>query len=110
MIKTVTIGDVSDAWLISHLDKDKVELPLTVDYTCVMAVIDLSDDTTVVSRSVTDTQDNNFLVYLTEAETATLTHRQRYKLVTELANPLLTPKPLKKEASTEFEAVNGCIA
>ena len=109
MIKQVTIGDISYAWLVGHLDKDKVELPLTVDYTCKIVVIKISDETTVLARDVTAKQDNTFLVFLTEIETAALEHKQRYRIVAEIANPTLA-KPLKKEVMSEqFEAIIGHI-
>ena len=108
-IKTVTIGDISDAWRVVHHDKDSNEITLDNSYTCHMAVMNAHGDT-LVAREVTRKSDDGkaFEIYLTETDTALLKHRHRYTLAVQLVNATL-PKPLKKEIDAEFEATRGAI-
>lgn len=107
-IKEITIGDISDAWLVGVLDSAKVPIPLT-GFSCKVSVVHTAGSVAVEERPAALIENEKFVVYLTDTETLTLTKNQTYRCVIQVEN-LTLPKPIKKEVTREFKAVEGFIS
>lgn len=96
--KTVRVGEISDTWLVSHLDDNDQPVPLNDDYTCKMAVFSMSG-AEILSREIDEIQDNSFVVFLTAVETMELDPGHQYRLAVQIINESLTPKPIRKSVT-----------
>jgi len=104
--KTVTIGEISDTWLVSHLDSNDQPMPLDSNYTCRMSVSRMSG-AEIFNRDIVETQGDSFVVFLTVTETLQLDEGHQYRLAVQISNETLTPKPIKKSVTRCIVAEAG---
>ena len=93
----VTQGNHSKQWRAYAPDADGCPIPLDANWTCRVVVGS-------IDRAVTATEDNRFLVQLSDTETDTLTPGE-YTLAIEISNPTLTPVPYKRETKIQIIVV-----
>jgi len=107
MTREVIQGDISQAWPVGVKDKDKVQLPLA-GFSCVLAVVHVDTGIVMFNRTVTQIENDRFIVYLMDTETSQLTVGDEYLLVVQVEN-LSLPKPIKREKRVSFQTIQGFI-
>lgn len=107
--EVIKIGDVTKAWLVKFTDENDEPFDIS-NFTCKLSVAEKTEKESIMSRDITLIHENQFVVFLTDAETNLLKDGCDYLIMVQLSGEDLDlPKPIKKTHCLEVRAATGFI-